>query len=209
MGEVYEPLVWERLMAQAREGDVTVDVGAFIGLYTIALAKRVGPSGKVIAFEPNPQTFEELKRHVELNGIDHQVKLIPAAVSNHKGRVLFDVGKKSEARITEGVGVKTLWVEMVTLDEMFAHSKVDLLKIDVEGHEEKVLEGGKNLLQDPSRCPRAIYVEVHPYAWPALGTTSESLLGFLNRCSYRVSGMDEKPLKRIESWGEIFAYKEG
>ncbi len=206
--EVYEPLVWERLMAEIQKGDIVADVGAHIGLYTVAFAKRVGSMGEIVAFEPNPQTFEELKYHVKLNGVGQRVKFIPAAVGDRKGRVLFEAGRGSESHVIAGTGIRVLPVEVVTLDETFSQGRLDILKIDVEGYEEKVLEGGSNLLKDPSRCPRAIYVEVHPYAWPVIGTSSGSLLKLLNHCRYRVLSVDGQPIERIESWGEIIARKQ-
>src|SRR5215813_1588221 len=51
--EEYEPEVWRSLMAEIKPGDTVADVGAFIGIYTVTLAKRVGKSGRVIAFEPD------------------------------------------------------------------------------------------------------------------------------------------------------------
>jgi len=68
IAENYEPDVWKRVMDEARIGDVVVDVGANIGLYAIALARRVGTGGRVHAFEPDPANFLTLDRHCRLNG---------------------------------------------------------------------------------------------------------------------------------------------
>ena len=80
VGETYEPEVWKRLMGDIRVGDTVADVGAYIGIYTIPLAKRVGPSGKVVAFEPDPENLRALEVHIKLNHIADQVQLIQAAV---------------------------------------------------------------------------------------------------------------------------------
>jgi hypothetical protein len=69
------------------------------------------------------------------------------------------------------------------------------------------LKGAVTLLQDHRRSPRAIYIEVHPYAWPEVGTSSESLLRLLTRCNYRVLFPSWEEVKQIERYGEIIAYK--
>src|SRR5437870_601221 len=57
ISEIYEPEVWQALMSELKTRDTFVDVGAFIGLYTIASAARLGGSGRVVAFEPNDRNF--------------------------------------------------------------------------------------------------------------------------------------------------------
>jgi hypothetical protein len=63
------------------------------------------------------------------------------------------------------------------------------------------------LLANPACCPRAIFIEVHPYNWPVAGTTSESLLALLQTCQYRVVNLQDAPMERIEAYGEIVARK--
>src|SRR5262249_16406147 len=124
------------------------------------------------------------------------------------GAVSFEVGKASESHISHTPANGTQMVQCVRLDTMFANRHMDILKIDVEGYEEWVLQGGTNLLSDRRRSPRFIYIEVHPYAWAGLGTTSTSLLSLLAKCSYRVLQPDGQTVKHIDSWGEVVAHKE-
>ena len=205
--ETYEPEVWKHLMAQVQPGDIVADVGAFIGLYTIALAKRVGPSGKVVAFEPDPENFAALKAHVELNRVADRVELIQAAVGAQDGALPFEVGRGCESRISHVLANGTQPARCVRLDSAFAGRRLNMLKIDVEGYEEKVLKGAINLLQNGRRSPRVIYIEVHPYAWSAVRTSSESLLSLLARCNYQTLQLDGQPAKQIEAWGEIVAHR--
>ena len=207
VSEIYEPEVWKHLMAQVKPGDTVADVGAFIGLYTVALAKRVGSSGTIVAFEPDPKNFTALKAQVELNGVSKQVDLIQSAVGIQDGSVAFEADKASESRISRVLTNSTQMIECVCLDTIFPDRRLDILKIDVEGYEEDVLKGAVRLLSDSQRSPRIIYIEVHPYAWPAVGTTCESLLGFLDRCQYRVLSLDGQVVNQINSWGEVVAYK--
>lgn len=144
--ETYEQKIWNLLMAQIHPGDVAVDVGAFVGLYTIALAKRVGPSGRVVSFEPDRENFMALKAHVELNSVSAWVELIQAAVAAQDGTVAFQAGGGSESHMSYVPLNGVQMVRCVCLDAMFADRQLNILKIDVEGYEEEVLHGAINPL---------------------------------------------------------------
>jgi FkbM family methyltransferase len=205
--EVYEPEVWGHLMQCVRPGDVVADVGAYVGLYTLAFAQRVGPGGKVIAFEPDPDSFEGLSRHVALNGFTGNVELCRAVVGCEDGVVAFAAGQGSESRVAavEGVSTERLMVRVVRLDSVLRDVRLDVLKIDVEGYEELVLQGASGLLSDRLRRPRAIYIEVHPYAWSEAGTTSESLLNLLQEHAYAAYFLTGEPVDKIDCYDEIVA----
>jgi FkbM family methyltransferase len=203
--EVYEPEVWRRVMNEVRPGDVIADVGAFVGLYTVALAKRVGEKGRVFAFEPDPENHSALRAHVELNGVGVGVHLVRAAVGNVEGRVPFAAGGASESAIGAPARSGATEVDCVRLDNFQPMPRLDILKIDVEGYEERVLQGAAALFAEDRRRPRIIFVEVHPYAWADLGTTSESLLGLLASYGYEATEPNGKPVQQIRHYGEIVA----
>ncbi len=202
--ERYEPEVWRSLVSEIRPGDIFADVGVFIGLYTVAVAKRVGPAGRVVGFEPDPANFFTAGEHVKLNGLEQNVELIQAAVGPYEGQVPFQFGGDT-AHVATLTGSDTCTVQCVTLDRIFDGRRLDVLKIDVEGFEEKVLRGGSGLLNDKARRPRAIFIEVHPYAWPEIGTTSDSLLELLDGCGYEVRFTDGEAVRSVERYGEIVA----
>lgn len=185
--EVYEPDVWPRIMSSVRQGDCVVDVGAYVGLYSIAMANRVGPEGEVHAFEPDAENFAALQKHAEMNDVSARLRLYPKAVGNVSGLTRFTSERSSESAIDERGSHE---VEIVRLDELFAGKEVNLLKIDVEGYEAKVLEGAAELLADASRRPRALFVELHPYAWSPTDTTGETVVDAVARHGYRISGGD-------------------
>ncbi len=205
--EIYEPDIWKHMMAEVRPGDIVTDVGAFIGLYTVALASRVGPSGKVVAFEPNPKNFSLLKAQVELNKVSERVELIQTAVGTKDGTVFFEANRSSESKVSPISENGSQSVKCVSLDTIFSTEHIDILKIDVEGYEEEVLKGAVRLLRDSRRAPRIIYIEVHPYNWKEIGTTAESLLSFLRECRYQIFDQNSRPVKKIDVWGEIIARK--
>jgi FkbM family methyltransferase len=202
VSETYEPEVWRRVMAEARAGDTIVDVGAFIGLYSVAVARRVGSQGKVVAFEPDTANFAALESHSRLNGVIN-AELVQAAVGNQDGVIAFEPGRASESRVSH---CRTDYVvPCVQLDTVFDRRRIDVLKIDVEGSEEAVLCGAARLLRDQYRRPRMIFIEVHPYAWPALGTSSDSLLDCLTSAGYTVSDVNSQPIATLDTYGEIIA----
>lgn len=209
--EVYEPEVWQHLMGEVRPGDVVADVGAYIGLYTIALAQRVGHGGRVVAFEPDPANFAALREHVSLNSLSGRIDPRPEAVGASTGQVKFAAHSSSESSVTcsldESSANEESMIDCVSLDHVFARTRLDILKIDVEGYEERVIAGAISLLNDVSRSPRAIFIEVHPYAWEPTRTTSDSLLRLLRDCNYRVQDLTGKNVERIEEYGEVIAYK--
>lgn len=209
--ETYEPDVWKCLMQEVQEGDTIVDVGAFRGLYAIALANRVGSAGHVIALEPDRVNFSILKKNVTLNSVGDRVETIQAAVGEKAGLVNFS-SNLSESHITAASptlpnGNDSSTVKCITLDSLLESRSIDIMKIDVEGYEEKVLTGASEILGDPDRKPRAMFIEVHPFAWQEVGTTSESLLELLSNGGYEVLSLDGQPLRVIKEYGEIVARK--
>jgi FkbM family methyltransferase len=208
LGETYEPEVWPAIMAEVREGDVIADVGAHIGLYTLAFAQRVGATGHVYAFEPDPASMSLLRRGVELNGVGTTTTALACAAGDGNEKVLFTTGRGSESHVTAGSGESGAQIETTSLDEVFDQARLDLLKIDVEGYEAHVLRGARRLLGDPDRAPPVIFIEVHPYAWERYGTTAELLLGLLTDCDYQVSDLRGNILSDIQEYGEIVARRE-
>ncbi len=81
---------------------------------------------------------------------------------------------------------------VVTIDLILSGRRIDVVKIDVEGHEEKVLRGGEEILHTQSLRPRAIFLEVEPCAWASHGVTSDTFLRIFARAGYRLSHTAER-----------------
>jgi len=202
--EVYEPDVWARVMSAVAPGNVAVDVGAYVGLYTIALAQRTGRTGRVYSFEPDPQNCAVLRKHVELNNVSDRVEVHQLALGDKNGFVPFTAGRDSQSVIGTGSSTSGT-VRIVRLDSILCSGRVDILKIDVEGFEENVLKGAELLLSDKDRKPRVIFIEVHPYNWYLSGTTSNSVINRLARCSYKVCYLQSGSVSKIDRYGEVVA----
>ena len=205
LSEDYESDVWPVIMGEVHLGDVIADVGANIGLYTIALANRVGSRGRVLAFEPDEANARVLRRHVSLNQVVTQTEVRVQAVGDREGFISFLTGQQSESRVSLEANAEHPQVEVTTLDSVFQHQKVDILKIDVEGFEAHVLRGAMSLLRDAARAPRVIFVEFHPHAGAKFGLTGESLLELLRSCAYQIFDTAGRPIDRISEYGEIVA----
>ncbi len=144
---------WDALMQEIQPGDSFADVGANIGVYTIAAARR---GAQVTSYEPNPDTAALLRRNLELNGITDRVTVHEQAVAASDGTLPF----VAEGTLNWGARVDAagdLRVQSTTLTGAF-----DLVKIDVEGYELEVLAGAAPLLADRESRPRAIFLELHP-----------------------------------------------
>lgn len=151
--------------AEILPGQVVVDVGAHIGVFTLMAARRVGPAGRVVSFEPSPRTQELLRRNLAANGLSW-VRFHPLAVADAEGSaelfVADDASNNPAAdTLTASAGRKGVTVRLRRLDDVLAEegvTRVDHLKIDVEGAEQRVLDGAPRTLA----ATRRIVMEVHP-----------------------------------------------
>ena len=122
-------------------GDTVIDVGANIGYYTLMFASLVGPTGKVIAFEPIMENFDLLSKNIELNKLNN-IELHQKAVGAYNSKVKMKLSESiGQHQISENGDYE---IECVPLDDYVKFA--DFVKIDVEGYEIDVLVGMKNLL---------------------------------------------------------------
>ena len=199
--EVYEKEVWPEVMRRLETASLFVDVGGHMGLYAVCGARRMPAGGKVVVFEPQSENARFLHRTVQLNHVEGKVQIREAAVGEKTGMAHISTGQ-SQATISESEGVP---VKLTSLDVEFPHEHIDVLKIDVEGAEEKVLQGAEGLLASKSRRPQSIFIEVHPYNWKMFQTTSNGLIHRLTKHGYQLRRLDGQSLGKIDFYGEILA----
>jgi FkbM family methyltransferase len=151
------------LRAHAPTGGVFVDVGANVGTYAMVLARHVGGSGKVIAIEPHPVIHARLEFNRAASRVGH-VTLLAAAAGPSDGELLIetDADNLGASHVVSGTpSGSAIRVPSRRLERILAEagiSKVDALKIDVEGFEDRVLTG---FFRDapPALWPRAVVIE--------------------------------------------------
>jgi FkbM family methyltransferase len=158
-----------------RPGDVVADVGANNGFTGILFARAVGATGRVVGFEPSPANLEAARENIRLNGIGN-FELVAAAVGATPGTVSFDPGFGNGAVATSG----PIAVPQVTLDAHFGASRVDLVKLDIEGYEIDALRGARQVLE---RRP-ALAIEIHVACYADRERQVRELFGMLDVPAY-------------------------
>jgi FkbM family methyltransferase len=174
-----------------RPGMTVLDIGAHHGFYTLLASLRVGPEGRVIAFEPSPRERTRLGRHLRFNKCKN-VQVEPMALGNVSG--------KSDFFVVEGYSdycnslrppaieeqTRTIRVDVTSLDEYLSRSRiveVDFIKLDVEGAELDVLRGARSLLEGGQRRP-VLLVEVFDIRTKPWGYPARDVVDFLHRSGY-------------------------
>lgn len=189
-----EPGTRDVLQRLIQPGMTVADIGANIGLLTLVCAWATGPSGRVIAFEPEAVPRANLLKMIALNGLSW-VEVHDQAVGAAAGRLTFHVsdiiGHSSLYALPddEEARAHTLEVEVVTLDKMVAGKRLDVAKIDVEGAELDVLAGmSATLTRNPDL---AIIAEFGPVHVKRVGQTPASWFKAFAKAGFKPYMIDE------------------
>jgi FkbM family methyltransferase len=194
----YEPNEFSFLSRVLKPGMTFVDVGANIGLFTLYAASRVGSDGRVLAFEPSPREMACLRENVQLNGSDNvtltaaalwdenaelELLVAPSGLSGHNtlGGFAYDTALERRER-----------VRARRLDDILQEqqvSKVDVIKIDVEGAELRALRGMTQILE--TRHPWLL-LELSDRSLQYQGTSSGEVVSFLGAKGYRLYSFDRE-----------------
>jgi FkbM family methyltransferase len=163
-----EPRVLARLLTP---GSVLFDVGANFGYYAVTLADALRDDCRVFAFEPMPSTYRRLRHHIELNALQDVIRAFPVALADEAGfaRMTVDNCNSGAATLSDSGGIER--VEVSTLDNFCAEhaiDRLDFLKVDVEGCEERLLIGGAATI---TRLSPIIFIELNPPALARAGST--------------------------------------
>lgn len=181
-----EQQVFDEIRTRLKSGDVFVDAGANIGVFTVLAGNIVGVTGKVIAIEMIPETAARLRRHVDLNQLS-KVSVVERALSDRSGeQVLASIpeGRFGQASIVRATGGTTVSVETTTLDEVLSavEGSIALLKVDLEGAEAKAFAGAHQTL---ARSRAVIFEE--------LGDVS-AMIDLLSASGFTVRCLDARNL---------------
>lgn len=186
----YEPEVQAALVRHLRRGATFFDVGANGGFLSLLGAKLVGPSGTVVAFEPHPETARDIAAQVRINRV-RNVRVVTAAVSDTRGTADLADDRSSDMLGLAGVSIhgqpqRTISVRTTTLDAAAEqHGVPDVVKVDVEGAELLVIQGGTRMLRDHAPI---LLMELHS---EALG---RQYLELVASCGYTTNALDGSPV---------------
>lgn len=161
-----------------------IEVGANIGAHTFFLAKRVGDSGHVYAFEPTNYAFSRISANLGINpSLRDRISLYPNILTNKNIEVPFENIKSSwtigstinsdKSLVLSGGGATNI--------DSFSYDKVDLLKIDVDGFDFKVLQGSEETIK---RHRPKIYIELCQYTLSEQGNSLKDVFEFLGNFGY-------------------------
>ena len=198
----------EFLVSIVQPGMRILDIGANRGVVSVALARAVGPTGRVYAFEPVPEYFAALKENLARNRADN-VEAFPLALGDREGPLPFY--QRGEASgITPGEGAAPLTVQGATVDRFLADQAIDhidLMSLDCEGSELRVFQGAASLLRE--QAPR-IFCELHHDYLRHLGSSARDVAAFLEGFGYQVKPLQVEALgtrPALEECSHIYAHR--
>lgn len=183
---VYEPWETRAVRSYLKPGHIVFDVGANVGYYTLLASQAVGPSGQVYAFEPGTYPFDRLTATLTANRIAN-VRTFKLALGAEEGEAEigpFAVHNRTSNMIA-GRGER---VSVATLDGFVGEQgvgRVDFLKMDVDGYEPFIIEGGSEALS--SGVVRAILCEFCPPWLAHSGLTSRDVFDTLVNMGFRAA----------------------
>jgi len=189
---VYEKSEIAFMQRVCKPGHVMIDVGANVGLYTAIAGVALGPTGRIIALEPDPESFQFLEQTVHANGLTN-AQTIQAAASDLNGTAKLYIcsENRGDNRLYQnGFAERAIDISVLRLDDYLAAegvNTVDIVKIDVQGFEGHVIAG---LEQTILRSPRLIMLmELCPCDLRAAGTPPLALLQRITRLGLTLYGL--------------------
>ncbi len=187
----YEAKSMEYCKSFLKPGMTFVDVGANVGLFTLTAARQVGPTGKVFSFEPDGGNCGLLKKNIGQNHYAN-VTAVQKAVTDRSGQcTLFQSGFNTGDHRTYHVSDdrKQVTIECVSLDDYFpAGTKIDMIKMDIEGSEETALKGMERIINE--QRPQLI-IECWPSMLKKAGTNPHQMFKSIEDRGYALSLIDD------------------
>ncbi|PYT11932.1 MAG: hypothetical protein DMG59_25025 [Acidobacteria bacterium] len=194
-GGEWQPELWDSLAPALSNGSVFLDVGAHIGYFSMKAARRVGKAGRVLAFEPNPETLKLLRDNATANNAQNVIVEPIACTDREQTLTLYaaptiNTGASSLARQNADISVeeapRPYSVRGRPIDDVVRElnlTRVDAIKIDVEGAEVYVLRGAMDTMR---RFHPKLVVEVVPQQLAGFQTTVDDLTSLIRAAGYNL-----------------------
>jgi FkbM family methyltransferase len=202
----HEPEESALLAERLKQGMVVIDAGSNVGYHSLLASKAVGPSGRVFAFDPDPENMGLLRANLDLNGVTN-VTTVNSALSDRAQTARFyrdtaNHGAHTLSRTNVEVPGEEFSVSCVRLDdalEGLGVQRVDFIKVDIQGAEAMMLRGAKKTLE---RDRPTLLLEFWPAGLRAMGDRPLDLLEAMRGFGYRASVQLER-LRRMDDLSEI------
>lgn len=210
------------IMEALKPGMNILEIGANIGYYVLIEASKIGPTGKIYAFEPDKRNTRILKKNLLINHIEQQVMIFEKGMSNKVGYAHFQLSQKTnlnsfiaDQNQTSYLSLNTAIVETTTIDYFVSdlNVKIDFIRMDVEGSEVEILQAAIKALQ-MMPLGFTILLELHPYTYSDthsfeeilrklyyLGFESELIVSAGNSIPKIYQELGYKPERIVESDG--------
>lgn len=181
----FEPIVTRKFLKIVKCDDVVIDVGAWIGYYSLLAASKVGPKGRIISIEPHVTNIERIKSNIQLNGFKN-IDLLNLAVADKFGIGALKEGDDSLTHtiVTHESGHQ---VKTDTLDNIVRARRlenVNVLIMDIEGYEYFALRGAEGALKEG--IIKNIICEVHPNKLSLHKYMDTDVLGYLRNYGFKI-----------------------
>lgn len=195
----WEDSLWEWIGSHLEPGATLVDVGAHIGTHSLRAAKKVGATGSVVAIEPNPLTAARLRDNIAASNL-RNIRVYETACAESPGRLRLFLGGRvntgvaslsiKNATASGGTGTDSFEVEVLPLDEIIsrlAPTRVDVIKVDTEGAEVRVLRGARETLR---KYRPVLVLEVTESLLKNMGSSVAELETLLHESGYKKGRSD-------------------
>jgi FkbM family methyltransferase len=196
----YEPFETQLFKDIVGAGMTVIDIGANIGYFTMIAGKRVGNNGKVFSFEPEENNFSFLKSNVDLNNFKN-INIFKLALSDTAERKNLFISPRNTGAYSLVDNRRTnikVEIETVKLDDILKTNnttKVDIIKMDIEGGEYRALQGMKDALENNPEIK--IITEFYPNALRRFGYEPIEMLTLLKKLGFNLQEIDEDSKKLI------------
>ncbi len=189
--EQYTADLWRKCV---KPGATVVDIGAQVGYFAVMAGSRVRPGGQVFAFEPVPRNLDVLRRNISARSLDGVVQPVDKAVSNEPGTIEMVIYRDSDSHgmhaVPGAVIEARVSVECVTLDSFLNGAKVDVIKLDIEGHDERALRGMSRTISGST--PLVLFAELAPAYLRRAGTDPREYVELIRNFGFTIHLIDER-----------------
>jgi len=172
-----EDFLW-MLRQVLKEGDIFCDIGANIGLTTLAALRKIGKNGFVYAIEPDPRNQKLLSITCQKNNLLNRMNILPFAISNKPGKIKFLFDKSTNLSRIDSNGVE---VDCLSLSTMKWYRGIpSVFKMDAEGAEVEIIEGAIDLFKSNPNKTFRLLIEVHPSTYTSERSFEKQLVNLLD-----------------------------
>ncbi len=203
----YESLSADIFSRFAKHDSVVIDIGAHYGYYSLLAAKK---GATVFSFEPVKENFEILNKNIAINNFNTVIQSHNVALSNASGEKTFNIAEASDSSsfhdhpLTHTIEKRM--IKTTSLDSFFTDQKIDLVKIDTEGHEIEVLEGMKDTI---TRNPDIkLLIEFNPKCLRSAGKNPSDMLVWLSQRGFDIFFIQDTENKIFKLGDDIDKWKE-